>query len=104
MPGRDGTGPNGLGPLTGNRLGPCAGINQPIIPGRNWGNRMRHGYGFGRNTGRGRGMGFRYGYAFPEGERTDSSFDKTELENEIRILKEQLLSLEERLSQSSTEK
>lgn len=43
MPGQDGTGPLGLGPLTGRGLGPC-------------GCGMRRGFG----RGLGRGMGFRY--------------------------------------------
>jgi len=51
MPGGDGTGPNGLGPMTGKGLGYCAGYRMPggyinPIPGR--------GY-FGRGCGCRRG-------------------------------------------------
>jgi len=50
MPRGDGTGPNGQGPLTGRRMGYCAGFNAPgfISPG------------FGRRMGRGFGRGFRW--------------------------------------------
>ena len=48
MPRRDGTGPEGRGPLTGRRYGPCEG-------GRDTGDYVGRGMGFGR--GRGFGMG-----------------------------------------------
>ena len=48
MPGQDGTGPQGMGALTGRGLGPCGG-----------GMRRGCGRGFGR------GMGFRARYATP---------------------------------------
>ena len=55
MPFGDGTGPMGLGPMTGRRAGFCAGFGMPgftnPIPGR-W-----FGWGFGRGPGRGRGRG-----------------------------------------------
>ncbi len=41
MPGFDGTGPRGMGPMTGRGMGPCGG-----------------GYGYGRRGGFGRGRGF----------------------------------------------
>ncbi|MBN1675177.1 MAG: DUF5320 domain-containing protein [Kiritimatiellae bacterium] len=53
MPGGDGTGPAGMGPMTGRAAGYCAGYPVPgfmnPIPGR--------GFGFGR----GLGLGFRGG-------------------------------------------
>lgn len=55
MPGGDGTGPMGMGPMTGRAAGYCAGYSAPgyanFVPGR--------GRGFGR---RGRGRGWRNGY------------------------------------------
>ena len=48
MAGQDGTGPQGLGPMTGRGLGPC-------------GCGMRRGFG----RGYGRGFGFRARYATP---------------------------------------
>ncbi len=58
MPRGDGTGPAGMGPMTGRAAGYCAGYPVPgymnPVPG----------YGFGRGWGRGfgRGLGFRGGY------------------------------------------
>jgi hypothetical protein len=78
MPFGDGTGPMGLGPMTGRRAGFCAGFDRPgfvsPMPGYpypygygysipTW---PRRGYGFGRGLGRGFGRGWRrwgsYGY------------------------------------------
>ena len=56
MPFGDGTGPNGLGPMTGRGAGYCAGYGMPgymnPIPGRGYFGRGR-GF-FGRGGGRGR--------------------------------------------------
>ena len=51
MPGRDGTGPNGKGPMTGRKLGPCNKDtkSEPI----------EFGQGFGCRRGLGRGFGYR---------------------------------------------
>ena len=66
MPGGDGTGPLGLGPMTGRAAGYCAGYSVPgymnPIPGRG-----RGWFGFGRGWGRGfgwfgRGRGWRHWY------------------------------------------
>ncbi|MEA3255841.1 MAG: DUF5320 domain-containing protein [Candidatus Altiarchaeota archaeon] len=68
MPGLDGTGPRGLGPLTGGGRGFClTGTSpttvQPIstipqtIPQRPMYNMIYRGLGFGRGRGGGRGMG-----------------------------------------------
>jgi len=62
MPGGDGTGPMGLGQMTGRGAGYCAGSRVPghaePTPGRGW--------GMGRRRGRGRDSGWRHPY-FPEG-------------------------------------
>ena len=67
MPLGDGTGPVGLGPLTGRTAGFCAGYPVPgymnVIPGQGF---RTFGFGFfgrgrgffGRGRGKGRGMGF----------------------------------------------
>jgi len=68
MPGGDGTGPGGLGPMTGRVAGLCAGYPVPgymsPVGGRGylgWGRGFRGG-GFGR----GRGFGWsRAGYGLP---------------------------------------
>jgi len=57
MPGYDGTGPLGQGPMTGRGMGLCAGgdrYNKPGFFGRWFGRR----FGFGRGFRAGRGMGF----------------------------------------------
>jgi len=64
MPGGDGTGPMGMGAMTGRAAGFCAGYGMPgymnPIPGRGFG--MGFGRGFrGRVGGRGLGLGFRGG-------------------------------------------
>ncbi|MDD3199800.1 MAG: DUF5320 domain-containing protein [Eubacteriales bacterium] len=54
MPGRDGTGPLGLGGMTGRGLGFCSGAGSG-----------RFGSGFG--AGYGRGLGTRFGYGCRRG-------------------------------------
>ena len=60
MPAGDGTGPAGLGPMTGRGAGYCAEFPMPgymnPMPGRGW----------GRGRGGGRGRGWRHGY-YPMG-------------------------------------
>ena len=62
MPGFNGTGPNGQGPMTGGGRGYCstpnAGAQQP------YGRRMGRGYGLGRGFGAGAGRGQGYGKGF----------------------------------------
>ena len=49
MPGFDKTGPTGGGPMTGRRMGVCAGQESNRMPGRGFGFRFRgRGRGFGR--------------------------------------------------------
>lgn len=66
MPGGDGTGPLGLGPMSGRRAGYCAGYSTPGYanpgPGRGWG--FGYGRGFGRGRGWGRGFGRRFGFGW----------------------------------------
>ena len=53
MPGLDGTGPRGEGPLTGRGLGRCINkesLKMPIFVNRFW---FARGRGFGRRLGRG---------------------------------------------------
>ena len=60
MPAGDGTGPMGLGGMTGRAAGLCAGFSVPgymnALPGR--------GRGMGRGWGRGRGRGRVWGYGY----------------------------------------
>ena len=100
MPRGDRTGPSGEGPTTGRGMGYCTGNDHPgyMTQGTNWergyGRRFRGGPGYGR----GPGFGFGRGYGnFYHGGSADVS-EKTLIENEIRILKDQLSALEDRLS------
>lgn len=61
MPGGNGTGPMGTGPMTGRGMGYCAGYSRPgfVNPG------FGRGTGWGRGRGRGFGMGWRNRWADP---------------------------------------
>ena len=96
MPGFDITGPLGRGAMTGRRQGYCANTSDEAIAFRG------RGFGAGYGRGRGFGRGFGYGRGFYNRELTDVS-EKTILENEINTLKDQLVSLEKRLSELNDE-
>jgi hypothetical protein len=65
MPRGDGTGPMGMGPMTGRAAGYCVEYATPgfmnTLPGRGMGG----GRGWGRGFGRGRGMGWGRGWMYP---------------------------------------
>ena len=81
MPFGDGTGPRGMGPMTGRAAGYCTGFGQPgfanTIAGRgwfgfgsSWGRPYGYGYpyagwGVGRGRGKGRGFGWRWSVPYP---------------------------------------
>jgi hypothetical protein len=94
MPRGDRTGPNGAGQMTGRALGYCAGYNEPGFTAEGG-----RGRGFGRGLGGGRGRGYGRGFspAYPD------VSEKTLLENEIRVLKDQMSALEKRLSETKDE-
>jgi len=125
MPGGDGTGPMGLGSMTGRAAGYCAGYSVPgytnPIPGR--------GFGFGRGWGRGHGWGRRglgwgrgrtwaYPYAYgvpyyrpahgyPYGSEPTAKEEMDILKEQSDLLKQQLQDVQERietLDKSKTEK
>jgi hypothetical protein len=66
MPRGDGTGPGGLGPMTGRAAGYCAGYSVPGFMNPS-GGRLRLGFGYGRGFGRGMGRGYGRAYwpAYP---------------------------------------
>jgi len=83
MPGKDKTGPQGAGSMTGRRMGYCADNEK-----------QQSGF-FGRGGGMGRGNGRGFGFG-TQGGRNSAFFSNTEkssLENEIGDLKSQLASL-----------
>ncbi len=107
MPAGDRTGPMGEGALTGRGLGYCRDNDLPGNRSLPWNSGRGIGPGRGRGFGPGRGRGFRGGHgvgfrgayeSFYQGSADVS--EKTLIENEIRILKDQLSALEDRLSKS----
>ena len=117
MPGGDGTGPMGRGPMTGRGLGLCAGYSSPGYTansgygrgfGRGWGR------GFGRGYwGRGRGFwwrGYRDPYywhqpydigSYPQPSKDE---EKTYLEEMIKDLEEEIKNIRNRIQELSKEK
>jgi hypothetical protein len=97
MPAGDRTGPIGQGPVTGRRLGYCAGFDSPGFtkgPGGGMGRGFSSGRGmrFGRGMARGRGFGRRWGFNTPlQGNPGMPSVSK---EDEIRLLKSEADALE----------
>jgi hypothetical protein len=86
MPARDGTGPAGMGPMTGRQMGRCVGTEQ--FAGRG------AGRGFGYGAGFGMGLGRRMGRRFTGGP-VDLSDDAVKLELEraeerVRLLRSRL--------------
>jgi len=106
MPRGDGTGPGGMGPMTGRAAGFCAGFAVPgymnPAPGR----------GFGRGGGRGGGRGWRHmyyatgapgwmraGWAAPAA--LPASDEREMLEQQLRVLQSQIERIQKRLDEIS---
>ncbi len=99
MPRGDGTGPMGMGPMTGRAAGYCAGYSVP-------GFMNPYGGRFGGGFGRGRGFGWRrwagfpsaYQYPLPYGTGFTQDQEIELLQNHAKILKDQLENIEKRIS------
>ena len=96
MPGFDGTGPRGMGAMTGGGRGFCSPWGRGV---NNYG--LRRGYGFrGITEYPANRPGFRqgipYGYTYPE---VDSFAPQMTQEKEIDMLREQSQAIREQLSQ-----
>ena len=65
MPAGDGTGPAGMGPMTGRAAGYCAGYNTPGYVNQAGGRGFGFGRGRGGGRGFGRGRGWGQGWAYP---------------------------------------
>jgi hypothetical protein len=113
MPRGDGTGPGGLGPMTGRAAGYCAGYSVPGFMNP-YGGRPGLGFGYGRGFGRGRGYGrgFWPGYGYPMSYAPPiyggSGFYQPPLEpkqetemlaEEAKALKEQLEAINKRITE-----
>jgi hypothetical protein len=110
MPARDGTGPSGLGSMTGRGMGYCAGYNitgyANPMPGRRLWGRRGFGFGFGRGFGRGYGYGrylapypyygtpYRPSYSSTQDEKAILAEQAREIENELKAIKERISELE----------
>jgi len=113
MPGGNGTGPAGMGPMTGRGAGFCAGYAVPgyanPVGGRGYGMGFGRGRGMGRGRGFGRGFGLcRVGYGAPawagvaELYPANASFGPTvTAEQELEGLKQQAEFLQNSLGQVS---
>ncbi|MCK4388793.1 MAG: DUF5320 domain-containing protein [Desulfobacterales bacterium] len=67
MPGLDGTGPRGEGPMTGGARGFCNPAGAAYRPRYGWGYGYGRGWGFRRGSGPGYGSGWGYGRGFGPG-------------------------------------
>jgi len=117
MPRGDGTGPTGLGSMTGRAAGYCAGYSGPGYMN------PRPGYGFGMGFGRGAGRGFRRGgggfgggrfqpmapvaptpYSYgPAYTQPTAQEERSFLENQINALQGQLDAVKQRLNEITTQ-
>jgi hypothetical protein len=114
MPRGDGTGPAGMGPMTGRAAGYCAGY---AVPGfmNPYGGRWGGGFGWGWGRGYGRGMG-RWGYpgvvpygapsygyvpygAAPYGSEQELEF----MQSQAKALGDQLEQIQKRISELEAE-
>lgn len=101
MPAGDGTGPGGMGPMTGRGAGYCAGYNTPgyANPAFGWGRGFGRGRGFARGRGWGRGFGRGpYPYAVPNAVPYNApAYNPPSKEEEVGTLKDQQTYLENAL-------
>lgn len=115
MPRGDGTGPTGLGPMTGRAAGYCAGYSVPGYMN------PRPGYGYGMGFGRGGSRGFRrggfwggrfqpmvpfaatpYSYGTAYTQPTPQE-ERSFLENQMKALQGQLDAVKQRLDELTTQ-
>ena len=102
MPGGNGTGPQGRGPLTGRGMGNCSGNNPPNSTAYGRGYGTGRGFGAGRGMGRGMGRGFGGGYNRGYGWRYQMPVQITP-EEQARNLENEKNFLELRLKDVQTE-
>ena len=96
MPGGNGTGPAGMGPMTGRAAGFCAGFGVPgyanPVGGRGY-------WGRGRGMGRGRGFGRGFGGFGAAGLYPANAASGVTAEQELEALKQQAEFMQSNLSQ-----
>lgn len=108
MPGGDGRGPLGNGPMTGRGMGYCVsdsvGAGRGMRPRRGMG--MRAGMGRGMRAGMGirRGWGMNYANAPIQNGYVSEQEELAFLENDARDIKSELTRIEERIHELKKEK
>ncbi len=108
MPRGDGTGPAGMGPMTGRAAGYCAGFNVPGFmnpyggAGRGRGFGMGYGRGRGRGFGRGLGRGLGFGYAANPYYAGPAYYPQPNAEDELAVLRDQSEQLSRNLEDINT--
>jgi hypothetical protein len=102
MPRGDGTGPAGMGPMTGRAAGYCAGY---AVPGfmNPYGGRMGGGFGWGRGRWRAgyqapRFLGAPYP-PYPSAPMYSAEQEKEALQDQVKYFEEQISSLQKRLEE-----
>lgn len=85
MPGLNGTGPQGQGPMTGRAMGRCNTANGAGVAGQ--------GFAMGMGSGRGRGRGFRFNNPMAAPQNVTSQDRISELESQIAGLQQELTAL-----------
>ena len=116
MPRGDGTGPAGMGPMTGRAAGFCSGYPAPgyanPIPGRGYGFGLGRGMGFGFRGGRGgrwgmpyAGYGYGYGapYAVPFGAAPTRQQEIEALQGQAKYFENALAEINKRISDLEVE-
>ncbi|HDP66938.1 MAG TPA: hypothetical protein ENN20_00380 [Candidatus Marinimicrobia bacterium] len=99
MPRGDGTGPTGMGPMTGRAAGYCAGYDRPGFANPY----VRGGFGFGYGRGLGRGFrgGFGRGFGYypvaPAYYGAPVSWNAPTKDQELEMLKQQASNFEQSL-------
>lgn len=92
MPGFNGTGPNGMGPMTGRGMGYCNNNNTGA--GRGMGRSVGFGRGMGRGMGFGRGMGRSMGFGggFFPGNFMSAKEEEAMLKERLKAVQEEIAS------------
>ena len=97
MPGFDGSGPIGEGPMTGGGFGYCGSDRRPRYALR--GRPVYGRFGAGRGPGFGRGRGFGLGYSYWRPGALDRKAELAELHREANDLRAYLKELEARIGE-----
>jgi len=103
MPGRNKTGPEGTGPLTGRKMGACEGNSSTINDiKQGMGRDLRRGFAGGGRGFSKKEMGFgnRRGFRFFDNTKPIEISNQEMIEDQIKALKDQISNLEEKLKKA----